>query len=105
MADPWLSLAALAVVLAATPPPTLDPGPSAACPTDMRLVSGVHHDDMFHLCTKADPHGRQGLGANRRASTHCWGYAEGVSALEGRASDIRVCMDQYEAPNRRGARP
>ena len=97
MIDPWLSLAALSLSLAGAPVlPDIDPGPSPACPKDMRLVSGIHHEMVAHLCRDArdDP-----------SASHCYAYQEGYSALEGPTSEIRVCMDQYEAPNRRGAKP
>jgi formylglycine-generating enzyme required for sulfatase activity len=95
--DPWISLAALALELAAAPVlPDRDPGPSPACPEDMRLVEGVHHEDVAHLCTDARDDAK---------TSHCYGYQEELSILEGTARPIRVCMDQYEAPNRRGARP
>ncbi len=97
MLDPLLGLGALSFTLASAPAvPDLDPGPSAYCPSDMRLVSGTHHDNMYHLCTKPQ------IG---RKSALCYRYAEGFSALEGPVSKIRVCMDQYEAPNKRGAEP
>ncbi|MBI4957456.1 MAG: SUMF1/EgtB/PvdO family nonheme iron enzyme [Myxococcales bacterium] len=96
--DPWLALAAFLVELAGGPPLTsLDPGPSAACPDDMRLVDGTHYDSMYHLCLDTRP------GEKKRK--HCFGYAEGVSLLEGPETPVRVCMDQFEWPNRRGAEP
>ena len=97
MIDPWLSLAALTLTLASTPaPPDADPGPSELCPKDMRLVQGRHHETLSQLCSEArdDP-----------SASHCYRYHEGLSVLEGPTSEVRVCMDQYEAPNRRGAKP
>jgi hypothetical protein len=76
--------------------PKLDPGPSAECPNDMRLVTGRHHDEMQHLCI--DPR-------KDTKDTHCFAYFEGLSAEEGAVTEIRTCMDQFEAPNQRGARP
>jgi len=72
------------------PPP--DPGPNPACATDMRLVQGDHDDDMERLClrVKAD---------------RCWSYVPFVSVTQGERKHVRVCMDQYEAPNQAGARP
>ena len=97
MLDPWISLAALTLELAAAPVlPDLDPGPSPACPKDMRLVEGVHHDEVSHLCT--DPR-------DDAKTSHCYSYHEDLTILEGAQRSVRVCMDQYEAPNVRGARP
>jgi hypothetical protein len=106
--DPWLTLVALALTLAGAPalpkvladplraPNNAMPGVSARCPSDMRLVVGTHHDDMAHLCSDA----RDEAGAS-----HCYRYHEGFSILEGPITEIDVCMDEYEAPNKRGARP
>ena len=58
--------------------------------------AGTHYDEEQHLCV--DPR-RDGKG------THCFAYFEDLTAEEGKATDIRVCMDQYEAPNLRGERP
>jgi sulfatase modifying factor 1 len=94
---PLFGLGALAITLLRVPAaPALDPGPSPACPKDMRLVQGTHYDEMEHLCIHP-----------RRDSkdTHCFAYHEGISAEEGKATEIRVCMDQFEAPNIRGAKP
>jgi len=97
MVDPWLSLAALSVTLMGAPVlPDRDPGPSELCPRDMRLVEGTHYDNMGHICLDPRP---------ARKDTHCYAYAEGISVIEGPARELRVCMDQFEAPNRRGARP
>ncbi|MBI4704144.1 MAG: SUMF1/EgtB/PvdO family nonheme iron enzyme [Deltaproteobacteria bacterium] len=97
MLDPLLSLVALVLALAVEPMPAPgDPGPSADCPKDMRLVSGTHHELVAHLCL--DPRGEG-------KATHCFRYADGLSVLEGPTTEIRVCMDRFEAPNQRGARP
>jgi formylglycine-generating enzyme required for sulfatase activity len=99
MADPLLAVAALAFALAALVAetgPAADPGPSPQCPNDMRLVSGTHYDNMQHYCV--DPR-------RDTKDTHCFAYWDGLSAEEGAATPIRVCMDQYEAPNVRGAKP
>ena len=76
--------------------PRSDPGPSARCPTNMRLVRGTHFDEVEHLC--ADPR-------HDKKDTHCYAYVEDVTFEEGEQTDVSVCMDQYEAPNRKGARP
>lgn len=92
-----LGLAAFAVALLKLPAkPNLDPGPSFECPSDMRLVAGTHFDQVQHLCT--DPR-------RDAKDTHCFAYWEGLTAEEGDVSKIRVCMDQYEAPNLRGHKP
>jgi formylglycine-generating enzyme len=94
---PIFDLGALAITLLhVAAAPSLDPGPTAACPDDMRLVAGDHFDEMEHLCV--DPR------ADSR-TTHCFAYQEGISAEEGKITPIRVCMDQYEAPNVRGMKP
>jgi hypothetical protein len=95
--DPWISLAALSYALARTPfVPLVDPGPNPACPDDMRLVHGVHHENMAHLCVEPKKGPKD---------THCYAYHPGISVLEGPTTTIRVCMDRFEAPNVRGARP
>jgi hypothetical protein len=95
--DPILGLGAFALALLHFPAkPSLDPGPSPECPGDMRLVVGTHYDEEQHLCVDPRPD---------RKDTHCFAYFEGLTAEEGRATEIRVCMDQYEAPNVRGQKP
>ncbi len=98
MADPLVTLLrfSLGAATAASPAAALDPGPSAECPADMRLVVGTHYDQVQHYCTKPQPDAKD---------THCFGYFEGITALEGEATEIEVCVDQYEAPNKRGAAP
>jgi formylglycine-generating enzyme required for sulfatase activity len=73
-----------------------DPGPNPACPSEMRLVEGTHYERMSHLCLDSRVDTKD---------THCYRYHEGLSLLEGPTSGIRVCMDQFEAPNQRGAKP
>src|SRR5262245_3629868 len=96
MVDPVLAFVALAVATLSIPMAQADPGPNPACPSDMRLVVGTHYDEMEHYCV--DPR-------SDVKDTHCYRYFEGLSAEEGAATTIRVCMDQYEAPNVRGAKP
>jgi formylglycine-generating enzyme len=97
MLDPLLGLGALAIVMLTVPAaPSLDPGPSAACPADMRLVAGAHREEVQHVCVEPRRAGKD---------THCFAYWEGVTAEEGAETEISVCMDQFEAPNQRGARP
>lgn len=97
MVDPWLSLAALSITLLGQPVlPDGDPGPSARCPSDMRLVEGVHHDDMAHVCQDV---------RDDSGTEHCYRYATGFSLMEGPTTPISVCVDRFEAPNQRGAAP
>src|SRR5688500_9157409 len=58
----------------------------------MMLVEGVHHDQVQRLCT----HFRGGK---------CWSFLPGLLALEGRVTEVSVCMAQHEWPNRAGAEP
>lgn len=98
MLEPWLRLATLSAHLAAAPQGGFagDPGPSPRCPDDMRLVEGTHHDDVGHVCTDVRKAGKV---------EHCYRYAEGITLLEGPVTEVSVCVDQFEAPNVRGARP
>ncbi len=101
-----LSLLARGLVLLLDVPPSWasDPGPSAACPSDMRLVEGVHVEDRTLWCTKSDTQRQVFLG-KPIVVQHCWAFHPDLVAEEGRRTPTRVCMDQFEAPNRRGARP
>ena len=103
MTDPLATLLALSLALSTAPDPnaSLDPGPSPECPSDMRLVAGQHRDEVQNLCIK--PH--QTDNARGGKDTKCFAYWEGLTALEGPTTEIRVCMDQYEAPNKKGASP
>lgn len=93
MIAPVYALVAFAVGLLSTSTASpLDPGPSPECPEDMRLVRGTHAENVAHLCT--DP-----------KDGHCYAFWEGFTVAEGPMTPIDVCMDQFEAPNRRGARP
>lgn len=97
MLDPVVTTLALALSMLHVPlVPSVDPGPRNDCPSDMRLVIGTHHDDVQHLCVDARKDSKD---------THCFAYAEGLTAEEGTKTEIRVCMDQYEAPNQKGKRP
>jgi formylglycine-generating enzyme required for sulfatase activity len=97
MVDALLGFGVLAYLVWTVPmAPALDPGPSDACPRDMRLVEGKHSDVVSHLCL--DPR-------KDTKDTHCFSYWEDMTIAEGTATDVRVCMDQYEAPNIRGSRP
>lgn len=81
----------LAQIFAAAPAPALPPS-AAACPADMRLVDGVHHDQVQRFCTDW----RQ---------QHCYSIFPGLFAEESQVTPIRACMDTYEWPNRAGAMP
>lgn len=72
------------------PPP--DPGPHSDCPSDMRLVEGIHDDEMERLCLE-------------EKSQRCWSYVQDAVVTSGTRTRMRFCMDQYEAPNQAGARP
>jgi formylglycine-generating enzyme required for sulfatase activity len=74
----------------AMPPPP--PPQGGACPADMRLVEGVHYENVQRFCTDW----RQ---------QHCWAVFPGLLAQEPRATPVRTCMDTYEWPNRAGALP
>ncbi len=98
MFDPILAFGALTAALLVFPAkPDLDPGPSPECPSDMRLVAGTHYDEEQHLCLDTRVGGKN--------AEHCFAYFEGLTAEEGQPTPVRVCMDQYEAPNVRGAKP
>jgi sulfatase modifying factor 1 len=96
MFDPLAGFVLLSVALASGDATSSDPGPHPDCPRDMRLVEGSHHDEVQHLCV--DPQ-------DDAKDTHCFHYYEGITAMEGAVTDVRVCMDQFEAPNKKGARP
>ena len=93
-----LLVLAAGIHLGATPPPSAyapppDPGPSAACPEDMRLVTGRHFDEVEHVCIDW-----------KKGPNRCYGYYPEMTVAHGAPEPIRVCMDQYEAPNRKGAK-
>ncbi len=74
------------------PPPPVVMGAAGSCPAGMKLVRGVHHENVQRLCTDW----RQG---------HCFAAFPGLFAEEDRATPIAACMDQYEWPNKKGADP
>ena len=97
MLESLLALSAFAGALLSVPlAPPLDPGPAEECPSDMRLVRGAHYDVMQHYCVNPD---------EGKKDTHCYSYWPGLSAEEGPVKEINVCMDMYEAPNKRGQKP
>ncbi len=94
MLDSWVGLATLPLALTAAPAPLAETrGP---CPPEMRLVEGQHFEQVAHVCLdeRAD-----------KKTSHCFAYAEDVSVLDGPVTEIRSCMDQFEAPNVRGQKP
>jgi len=70
---------------AITPPPV-------TCPADMVLVSGKHYEQVQRVCL-------------RYRQSKCYSFLPGLVLLEPRATTIHTCMDRYEWPNRKGARP
>jgi formylglycine-generating enzyme required for sulfatase activity len=62
------------------------------CPADMALVEHDHSEFVDHVCT--DQRGK-----------HCFAYTPNVTTRRGATEHVRTCMDRYEAPNQRGARP
>lgn len=62
------------------------------CPAGTRLLEGEHLDEVEHECT--DQRGK-----------NCFAFEHNRVSLGGDVTPIRVCMDLYEAPNQRGARP
>lgn len=109
--DPWVGLLAFAAWLVAAPPTRAAmPEPSFACPGDMRLVEGLHHEHVAHVCldevAHVDSPASVDKGKSRSAEVlHCYNFVEGLSILEGPATPIRTCMDKFEAPNEKGVRP
>ncbi len=108
MIDPWLGLIGLAVAMAQKPAgPNHDPGPSPSCPDDMRLVEGLHYEKVAHICLDAPPEPKPARAGKKKSNdeVHCYHYADDFTVLEPPVTPVRVCMDQFEAPNRRGANP
>jgi formylglycine-generating enzyme required for sulfatase activity len=85
-----LFLAQLLSTPQAPPPPATTSG--AVCPEGMRLVEGTHWENVQRLCTSW----RVG---------HCYAFLPGLFALEPAATPVRVCMDELEWPNQKGAKP
>jgi len=84
-----LELLAVALVL----PPLLQVRAAAPrCPADMRLVTGTHFEEVQRVCTDYR-HGK------------CYAFHSELTLLEPRATPVAACMDRYEWPNQRGARP
>jgi formylglycine-generating enzyme required for sulfatase activity len=68
------------------------PPPVEACPPGMRLVENDHAEAVMHECTATK-------------DDRCIAYQPGVAHFAGRHEQVRVCMDEYEAPNVRGDKP
>ena len=97
MPDPFLAAFTITLGIASAPVDTSgDPGPSPDCPSDMRLVTGDHFDEVEHFCLEPKKDTKD---------THCYSYWEGETALLGTETQIKVCMDQFEAPNKKGVEP
>src|SRR5260221_3726780 len=97
MPDPFLAAFTITLGIATAPVDTSgDPGASSECPNDMRLVAGDHCDEVEHYCLEPKKDTKD---------THCYSYWEGVTALAGTETEIKVCMDRYEAPNQKGVEP
>jgi formylglycine-generating enzyme required for sulfatase activity len=64
----------------------------AECPDDMRLIEGVHHEQLERICVDY----RNGK---------CWGFFPNLAMMEPRHTQIATCMDLYEWPNQKGKRP
>ena len=80
--------------IASTSPPRAEPTPAqrTACPADMRLVEGIHDENVQRLCLDW-------------RSEHCYAILPGLIAREPRETPIRTCMDTFEWPNRAGELP
>jgi formylglycine-generating enzyme required for sulfatase activity len=95
------SAAVLFVVFAASAEPpssgshegAAPPGRESACPDDMRLVDHPHYDVIDRICT------------DRRDGKHCFAYQPGSNKPRGEPEHLRFCMDAFEAPNKKGAKP
>jgi formylglycine-generating enzyme required for sulfatase activity len=64
----------------------------AACPPGARLVEGDHYEAVQHECVL-------------EKDGYCAAYRPGVARVSGGRTRVRVCMDEFEAPNQRGAKP
>ncbi len=74
------------------PPASSGVASASACPADMALVEHDHSEKVDHVCT--DQRGK-----------HCFAYTPNVTTRSGAVQHVRTCMDRYEAPNQRGAKP
>jgi sulfatase modifying factor 1 len=67
--------------------------PASPCLADMRLVDHDHFDVLERLCL------------DRRDGKHCFAYQPGTNKPHGAPRHLRFCMDPFEAPNQKGAKP
>ncbi len=58
----------------------------------MRLVTGTHYEQVQRFCLRFE-------------KGQCWDYHEGLVALESKITPVAVCMDRFEWPNQKGAKP
>ena len=86
---PWLAFAPAPAVLAS---PMAAPAAAAVCPADMVLVEGIHYEELQRLCID-------------KRKNKCWAFLPGLVTMEPRRTAVRVCMDRYEWPNRKGEKP
>jgi formylglycine-generating enzyme required for sulfatase activity len=102
---PLVAASTLAFLAKAAPPPTSTstststspstspPPPPTPCPADARLVEHDHYEIIDRVCT------------DKRDAKHCFAYQPGSNRPRGKPQHLRFCMDVYEAPNVRGAKP
>lgn len=82
-----------AAMLMPAAPVFTDAAPSALqCRRGTKLVLGTHREYVQRYC----------LDYNKQA---CWSFHPGLYALEGLATPIATCIDEYEWPNKKGALP
>lgn len=84
--------APLAVALVAATEAGAQPEASP-CPEGMRLVDHDHYEVIDRVCT------------DKRDGKHCYAYKPGSNRPRGERTHLRFCIDTYEAPNVRGAKP
>jgi formylglycine-generating enzyme len=88
--------------LVASSTPTVKEDPAfPACPPDMVLVEGEHCPEADQRCVDLDPEHR----ADPSAPERCMRFAEPSTCRSSARKHLRVCVDRYEWPNRKGALP
>lgn len=88
----WAGAAHTRAVPVFAAPAAAPPEPPLTCPEGTKLVRGEHVENVERYCTSF-------------SQDTCWSYFPGLYALEARRTPIAVCMDQYEWPNQKGAKP
>jgi len=68
------------------------PGPPGRCADDMKLVVGTHFERAQRICV-------------RLVRDVCFEFNPDILALEPRETNVAVCVDKYEWPNKKGALP